>query len=132
MATLKPAAIHVDDRAVRYLDLFPALEGQVNVSIVPPHRLVCWHKHRKQTDYWFVAKGILKVGIVPPDGKARFEYLTERRPAVLEIPPDHWHGYHSLEEEAVLVYHVTRKYDPADEIRATAAEIGVDWGIAVR
>jgi dTDP-4-dehydrorhamnose 3,5-epimerase len=133
VAVLRPAHLHVDDRAVRYLDVFPVADGgQVNVSVIPPRRLVCWHKHRKQTDYWLVVRGTLKVGIVDPAGKARFEHLTDRRPAVLEIPPDHWHGYATLEDEVVLVYYVTRKYDPSDELRATVEEIGVDWGVEVK
>lgn len=130
---LREARLHVDDRAARYIDLFPAADGgQVNVSVIPPHRLVCWHKHRKQRDHWFVAKGALKVGIIAPDGTARFEVLTERRPAVLEIPEEHWHGYLSLEEEVVLVYYCTRKYDPSDEIRATVEELGVRWEVEVK
>ena len=121
-----------DDRAVRYIDVFPRIEGQINVSIIPPHRLVAWHKHHKQRDYWMVLQGTLKVGIVAPDGTHRFETLTLRDPKVLEIPEEHWHGYLSLEEETILLYWVTRKYDPADEIRATVEELGVSWATEVK
>lgn len=124
--------VHVDDRAVRYLDVFPLMSGQINISVVPPHTLVAWHKHHKQKDYWFVASGLLKVGIVAPDGTHRFEYLTPRDPKVLQIDEEHWHGYRSLEEESVLIYWMTRKYDPVDEIRASVEEIGVSWETPVK
>ena len=47
-----------------------------------------------------------------------FEYLSEKNPKVLEIKPGTYHGYKALESDTILMYYVTEKYNPQDEIRA--------------
>ena len=43
-----------DDRAQRCLDVFPSVNGQINISYVNSTKhVVAWHKHDIQTDYWF-------------------------------------------------------------------------------
>lgn len=120
---------HEDDRAQRLLDVFDDLEGQVNVSYVNSTKhIVAWHKHNLQTDYWVCLKGSFKVGLATEEGGCKFEYLSDKNPRVLEIPPGIYHGYKCLEEGSILMYYVTRKYDPNDEIRATVGHFGEDWG----
>ena len=49
---------------------------------------------------------------------------------VLRIPPGVLHGWRNhTSEEAVLMYHISEKYDPAnpDEIRYSLKEVGADW-----
>ena len=120
---------HEDDRAQRLLDVFSDLEGQVNVSYVNSTKhIVAWHKHNLQTDYWVCLKGSFKVGLATKEGGCKFEYLSDKNPRVLEIPPGIYHGYKCLEEGSILMYYVTRKYDPNDEIRASVGHFGEHWG----
>lgn len=129
-----------DDRARRSNDIFGAahgvnMEGAVNLTWAYPGRVVAWHRHRTQTDHWFVIKGYLKVGLMDDDRNLRWAYLGENDRRVLSIPPGIWHGYMVLgSREAVLMYYVTAKYNVAnpDEERMTVEESGVDWSVPIR
>ena len=102
-----------DDRAQRLIDVFEILPGQVNVSFInSTEHIVAWHRHFKQTDYWMCLKGSMKVGLGHP---------------VLKIPPTVWHGYKTLEPGTILMYYVTKKYDPEDEIRVEVGYFGENW-----
>jgi len=145
--TVQDAAVSVprlfdDDRARRACDVFgftPGggvnMDGDINITWAYPGRVVAWHRHALQTDHWFVIKGYLKVGLMDDDRNVRWVYLGENDRRVLSIPPGVWHGYMVLgEEEAVLMYYITAKYDEKnpDEERMTVAEGGVDWAVPVK
>ena len=118
-----------DDRAQRLIDIFESLEGQVNLSYInSTHHIVAWHKHNLQTDYWICIKGSIKVGLATEEDGCDFEYLSDKNLRVLEIKPGIYHGYKALEPGSILLYYVTRKYDPEDEIRAVVGHFGEDWG----
>ena len=119
---------HEDDRAQRLIDIFELLPGQVNVSFISStDHIVAWHKHNVQTDYWVCLKGSLKVGLADDAGNCKFEYLSDKNMRVLEIKPGTYHGYKALEPETILMYYVTHKYNPADEIRANIGHFGENW-----
>ncbi len=140
-ATLSVPRLYDDDRARRACDVFGftgdskvKMAGDINITWAYPGRIVAWHRHQRQTDHWFVIKGFLKVGLLDDDGKARWVYLGENDRRVLSIPPGVWHGYMVLgEEEAVLMYYITSKYDEKnpDEERLSVEEGGVDWSVPV-
>ena len=113
--SFKDIQYNEDDRAQRYLNVFPHLEGQLNVSYV------------NSTDYWCCIKGSFKVGLATDDGEVRWEYLSEKTQRVLEIPPGIYHGYKALEPGSILMYHLTHKYNPEDEIRAKIGVFGEKW-----
>lgn len=131
-----------DDRARRACDVFGftgddkvQMAGDINLTWAYPGRIVAWHRHRLQTDHWFVIKGYLKVGLLDDDGTARWVYLGENDRRVLSIPPGVWHGYMVLgDQEAVLMYYITSKYDEnnPDEERLSIEEAGVDWSVPVK
>jgi dTDP-4-dehydrorhamnose 3,5-epimerase len=131
-----------DDRARRACDVFGFTEdgtvemaGDINITWAYPGRVVAWHRHQHQSDHWFVIKGFLKVGLMDDEGTVRWVYLGENERRVLSIPPGVWHGYMVLgEEEAVLMYYITSKYNPdkPDEERMTVEESGVDWSVPVK
>lgn len=140
-AALSVPGLADDDRARRANDVFGSapggvnMAGAVNLTWAYPGRVVAWHRHRTQTDHWFVVKGYLKVGLMDDDRNVRWVYLGENERRVLSIPPGLWHGYMVLgEQEAVLMYYVTAKYDASnpDEERMTVAESGVDWSVPVK
>lgn len=128
---------HEDDRAQRLLDVFPDIKGQINVSYVQStEHVVAWHRHMIQTDYWICLKGSFKVGLAEPVGvdgtgkeiiRVRWEYLSDKNPRVLKIPPLIYHGYKALEQGSILLYHLTEKYDPSDEHRAAVGEFRENW-----
>ena len=119
---------HEDDRAQRLLNVFEDIGGQLNVSYVnSTTHVVAWHKHNIQTDYWCCVKGSFKVGLADEDGNVWWEYLSDKNPRVLKIPPGIYHGYKAIEEGSILVYYLTEKYNPADEIRAKVGDFGESW-----
>ena len=134
--------LYDDDRARRACDVFGfsgdgkvKMDGDINITWAYPGRIVAWHRHQLQSDLWFVIKGYLKVGLMDDARNVRWVYLGENDRRVLTIPPGIWHGYMVLgEEEAVLMYYITSKYDEEnpDEERMTVSEAGVDWTVLVR
>ena len=124
---------HEDDRAQRLFDVFGQLDGQINVSYVNgTDHIVAWHKHNIQSDYWVCLKGSFKVGLAIPkeDGthEVKWEYLSDKNIRVLEITPGIYHGYKAIEPGSILLYYLTHKYNPDDEIRAAVGDFGEDWG----
>ena len=123
---------HEDDRAQRLFDVFEQLDGQINVSYVnSTEHIVAWHKHNIQSDFWVCLKGSFKVGLAIPkdDGthEVKWEYLSDKNIRVLEITPGIYHGYKAIEPGSVLLYYLTHKYNPDDEIRASVGDFGEDW-----
>ena len=118
-----------DDRAQRYLDVFKELgPGQINVSFVNSSKhIVAWHKHNIQTDYWCCIKGSFKIGLATHTEGAKFEYLSDKNPRILKIPPEIYHGYKALEPGSILMYYLTEKYNPKDEFRAKIGEFNEIW-----
>lgn len=127
-----------DDRAQRIFDVFEKTPGQINVSYVNSTKhVVAWHKHNVQTDYWCCLKGSFKVGLASPKTgipqeagdfyDISFEYLSDKNFRVLEIPPGIYHGYKALEPNSILMYYLTEKYNPEDEIRTPVGFFGETW-----
>ncbi|MAE85969.1 MAG: hypothetical protein CMB80_24745 [Flammeovirgaceae bacterium] len=128
---------HEDDRAQRLLNVFELEKGQINVSYVNSTKhVVAWHVHKIQTDYWACLKGSFKVGLASPvydkDGnlerhEVKWEYLSDKNPKTLRIPPGVYHGYKALEPGSIMLYFLTEKYNPDDEIRAKVGDFGEEW-----
>tara|TARA_R110000851_G_scaffold54271_2_gene128231 strand:- start:3578 stop:3991 length:414 start_codon:yes stop_codon:yes gene_type:complete len=123
---------HEDDRAQRLFDVFDVLPGQINLSHVnSTSHVVAWHKHEIQTDYWFCVKGSFKIGLAHPgengNHKVKWEYLSDKNPRVLKIPPGVYHGYKALQPESIILYYLTEKYNPKDEWKVPAGNFGEIW-----
>ena len=119
-----------DDRAQRLIDVFPDVNGQINISYVnSTSHVVAWHKHNIQTDHWICLKGSFKVGLATGDGEVKWEYLSDKNFKTLTIPPGIYHGYKALEPNSILMYYLTHKYNPDDEIRAEVGQFLEDWNI---
>jgi dTDP-4-dehydrorhamnose 3,5-epimerase len=131
-----PLRHFADDRGWSLMNLLTGVltpQGQVNFSIMYPQVIKAWHRHQKQTDFWLVLTGHLKVGVHrEADGKTWLAVLGEKRPGVLIIPPPLWHGGATVgTEPAGLLYYVTHAYDPQtpDESRKPYDGIaGFPWG----
>ncbi len=139
---LKELVTHPDERGyfrelIRVTDPFFAEGfGQWSVSNMRAGVLKAWHIHKAQVDWWYVAAGVLQVGLHdtrPPSPTFR-ETMTlwmgdDHPPRVLRIPPGVAHGCKVLRGPALLFYITSRVYDPADEGRIAHDDpaIGYDW-----
>ena len=128
MVSFDDIQFHEDDRAQRAMNVFKYLEdGQINVSYVnSTQHVVAWHKHEIQTDYWFCIKGSFKVGLAEKD-EVKFEYLSDKNPRVLAIPPGVYHGYKALESGSIMLYYLSEQYDPHDEYRIPTGSFNENW-----
>lgn len=138
-------------------DHLAELPGQVNASVMYPGAVKAWHRHALQEDHWVVLDGNLKIGLFNSDdiahtatlrlagqapgldAESRLEIapnsgrpviLGEHRPGVLRIPAGLWHGGVAIGgRSALLLYYVTRKYDPKkpDEERKPWDAFSFDW-----
>jgi dTDP-4-dehydrorhamnose 3,5-epimerase len=95
-----------------------------------------WHVHQKQTDWWYVAIGTVKVVLhdTRAGSSTRGETMEiilgeDYTPRVLKILPGVAHGYKVLEGPAHVFYITSRTYDPSDEGRIAHDDpaIGYDW-----
>jgi len=123
-----------DDRGRRYCDLFGQVTGDINITYAYPGVTTAWHAHNRQYDEWFVIKGAIKVGLAIRNADRTFRWkfisLSEFDGKVLRILPGVLHGWRNhTNEEAILMYHISEKYDPTnpDEIRFSIDEVGADW-----
>ena len=46
--------------------------------------------------------------------EVKWEYISDKNPRVLEIPPGIFHGYKALQPESIMLYYLTEKYDPKE------------------
>lgn len=114
----------------------PPSSTQVSAALTYPGAIKAFHFHRRQTDFWTVARGMFQVALVdlrpasPTFGLKNTLYLGELRPWQVLIPPGVGHGYKVIGgAAAMLVYLTDRFYDPADEGRIAYNDAGIayDW-----
>ena len=140
-------------------DHLEELPGQFNVSLMYAGVVKAWHRHARQDDHWVVVAGDLKIGLFntnatpvvaelrlagaePGAGHVRALeiqperglalHLGEHRPGALKIPAGLWHGGVAVGgRDAILLYHVTRKYDPQnpDEERKAWNDLPFTWAM---
>lgn len=117
-------------------DFFKAGFGQWSVSTLYPGVVKAWHVHQRQTDWWYVAAGVLKVAMhdlrpdSPTRGKTMEHFMgVDRPPTCLKIPPGVAHGCRCLSGPALLFYITSHVYDSTDEGRVPHDDpsIGYDW-----
>lgn len=97
---------------------------QANFSITYPGIIRAWHRHvRGQTDYFIVAKGVVKICAFDESTREIDEIVsTGENIQVVRIPGNYWHGFKVMgNKTAWLLYFTTRLYDyqnPDEERRA--------------
>ena len=139
---LKSLETHRDERGffreiVRVKDdFFEEGFGQWSHSLMYPGVIKAWHIHNKQTDWWYVCTGVLKIVLYDKRPKsATYRQSLEMmlgdgyEPSILKIPPGVAHGCKCMSGPANLFYITSRTYDPEDEGRIPHddPEIGCDW-----
>ncbi len=139
---LKSLVTHRDERGffreiIRVTDdFFEEGFGQWSQSLMYPGVIKAWHIHKKQTDWWYVGTGVLKVVLYDkrPESSTYRQTMAimlgdTHEAKVLKIPPGVAHGCKCLSGPANLFYVTSHTYDPEDEGRIPHddPEIGYDW-----
>ena len=112
--------------------------GQVYFTTTYPGVVKAWHYHVKQTDHFYVLRGLVKVGLYdgrpdsPTHGVVNEVYLGEHCPGLVRIPAGVQHGWMCVSDiEAIIINMVTEPYDykDPDEFRTHPHdnEIPYDW-----
>jgi len=139
---LKSLETHRDERGffreiIRVKDdFFEEGFGQWSHSLMYPGVIKAWHIHKKQTDWWYVSTGVLKVVLYDKRPESSTYQQSQEimlgdnyEVRVLKVPPGVAHGCKCLSGPANLFYITSRTYDPEDEGRIPHddPEIGYDW-----
>ena len=80
--------------------------GQVYVSVAYPGVVKGWHYHKRQTDYFTIVKGMMKVVLYdqrkesPTFGELDEFFMGELNPMLLVIPPFVVHGMKAIGTES--------------------------------
>ena len=112
--------------------------GQVYVTTTYPGVVKAWHKHAHQSDNFACVAGMIKLAVYdgrpgsPTEGEVNQFYLGVHHPALVQIPPELYHGWMCVSpEEAIVVNIPTQAYnhDQPDEQRLApdSPEIPYDW-----
>lgn len=132
-----PQPVFADDRGWSYMNQFVGVlaeQGQINYSVMYPGVVKAWHRHFKQTDFWMVLHGHLKLGVVNEDTDDRWvKVMGDKSPGIAIVPPTLWHGAATVgPENAGLLYFVTHQYDPKqpdEDRRAWDSIAGFPWDV---
>lgn len=112
--------------------------GQVYFTTTYPGMVKAWHYHKKQTDHFYVIKGMLKVALYderkdsPTYGTVNELYLGEHCPGLVRIPPGVQHGWMCISETEAYIVNVVSdpyNYSDPDEFRTHPHDnhIPYDW-----
>jgi dTDP-4-dehydrorhamnose 3,5-epimerase len=147
---------HIDDRGYLYEvihatdDYLPKF-GQTYVVASPARGTIRgFHRHDQLWDYFCVVRGTGKFvvvkandaetaqasaagGCIKPEAIETF-ILSERKPSLLVVPPGHWHGWISLEDETLVVSTGSEVYNRSapDELRVSPDVFGDVWSVKGR
>lgn len=140
--TIRDLTTHGDDRGffrevIRVTDpAFVSGFGQLSHSLVQQGVLKAWHGHVHQTQWTYVASGLLRVVLhdlradSPTRGVTDEWLMGDGQPGrVYCMPPGVVHGYRCVAGPAHVVYVTSGTYDLQDEVRVPADDpgIGYDW-----
>jgi dTDP-4-dehydrorhamnose 3,5-epimerase len=112
--------------------------GQVYMTSAYPGVAKAWHFHKKQTDYFAVVHGMMKIVLYdsreksPTKGEINEFFMGVHNQMILVIPPLVYHGFKCISEhEAIVINCPTIPYNRKnpDEFRlpADTPEIPYDW-----
>lgn len=139
---IKELESHIDERGffreiLRVNEDFQLEDiGQISHSLVYKGVLKAWHLHKVQSQWNYVACGLLKVALhdtrqKSPTYRETIEFFTgdNQTPKAYFFPPGVAHGYICLDGPMHIIYITSGVYDISDEVRIPHdnPEIGYDW-----
>lgn len=123
---LKELTVHGDERGA----LFEILRsdwsifkkfGQTYITVCKHGWVKGWHYHKIQTDNFCVVKGKAKIVLIDSTKKEFMEFvLSDKKPALLCIPPKVIHGFECISKGECWIMNVPTeiyRYDKPDEHR---------------
>lgn len=124
--SIKPLKINTDERG-RLAEILRSDDdifknfGQVYFTTAYPGVVKAWHYHKKQTDYFFCVKGMVKLVLYDarqesPTYKMVNEFfIGEHNPVLVVIPSYVYHGFKTISvEEAIMINIPTKAYNHND------------------
>jgi len=110
---------------------------QANCSYSQANVLRGLHYHLRQTDYWFVPWGTIRVALAdlrrlsPTRGASQTVEIGDSDPMGIFIPAGIAHGFVAL-THATLTYLVDNYHDGGDEhgVAWNDPTLGIDWGLS--
>ena len=115
--------IAVDDRgSLRFVNDFNFSDVK-RFYQVENHRLGfirAWHGHKKEGKYVYVSNGTALIGVVNMETEEIKKFiLSDKSPKILWIPPGHFNGFKSLEENTKILFFSTSTLEESlgDDIR---------------
>jgi dTDP-4-dehydrorhamnose 3,5-epimerase len=108
---------------LRRESMLPDRTVQTNVSFSRAGTVRGLHFHeRGQNDLFVCLSGMIRVVALDREtGETFAEDVGDDNPAAVWVPGHHAHGFEAL-TDALVLYHVTREYDPDDP-----DEYGIPW-----
>ena len=122
-----PLRRHDDERGwfmeLRRESVLPERTVQTNISFSRAGTVRGLHFHeRGQSDLFVCVSGMIRVVALDREtGETFAEDVGDDNPAAVWVPGHHAHGFEAL-TDALVLYHVTREYDPDDP-----DEHGISW-----
>jgi dTDP-4-dehydrorhamnose 3,5-epimerase len=122
-----PLRRHDDERGwfmeLRRDGVLPERTVQTNISFSRAGTVRGLHFHeRGQSDLFVCVSGMIRVVALDREtGETFAEDVGDDNPAAVWVPGHHAHGFEAL-TDALVLYHVTREYDPDDP-----DEHGIPW-----
>jgi dTDP-4-dehydrorhamnose 3,5-epimerase-like enzyme len=132
---------HVDDRGFlnqifeKTQGLFPEIKRIYVVGNFGKGVVRGFHMHRKEWKYFYVLRGTAKfVAIKDKEKESKTFTLSDKKPSILVVPPDYYHGWVSLEEETILIgiSNATLEESLKDDIRVDPYKFGDVWHVKSR
>lgn len=110
--------------------------GQWSHSFMFNGVIKAWHYHNIQTDYFYVASGVARIGLCDlrsdsPTYKKTMDFLMGdyQNGFIVKIPPGIAHGVKAINDSVNLMYLMSHTYNPTDEIKIpyNTKDIDFDW-----
>jgi len=95
---------------IRTDDPFFTKFGQVYFTFTNNNITKAWYKHTAQTDYIFVVKGTMKIGLFDQRkntatfGHKCIYHISAEKPQLIKIPPGIWHGFKAINSDLMLLH----------------------------
>jgi len=115
--------ISVDDRgSVRFVNdfNFGDVKRFYQVENHSKGFIRAWHGHKKEGKYVYVPSGTALIGVVDMETEKIEKFiLSSKSPRVLYVPPNHFNGFKSLEDNTVILFFSTSSLEESlgDDIR---------------
>lgn len=105
-----------------------------------------FHGHMNEWKHFFVVRGCAKFVVIPHKvsegvknhdalkGKIKSFVLSDRKPVLLSVPPEHYNGWVSLEEGTILMGISNKTLDDSinDDYRLDPFAFGDVWSVKSR